>query len=189
MNVIRTIEINGVGLISFERSKRAKRIIISVKPFRGIRVAVPYSSSFNKAEAFVRTKTVWIKRHLEKIKQLEKKYSENVGIVDNIDRAKARITLTKRARLLADKCGFSYNRVFIRNQKTRWGSCSSKNNISLNMKLVILPGELVDYVILHELVHTRRKNHSKAFWIELEKLMANSKQIRSRLKQYGMELY
>jgi predicted metal-dependent hydrolase len=57
------------------------------------------------------------------------------------------------------------------------------------MKLVILPGELVDYVILHELVHTRRKNHSKAFWIELEKLMANSKQIRSRLKQYGMELY
>ena len=189
MNGIRTIEINGVGLVSFERSKRAKHIIISVKPFRGIRVAIPYSSSFNKAEAFVRTKTVWIKRHLEKIKQLEKKYSENVGTVDNIDRAKARITLIKRLRFLADKYGFSYKRVFIRNQKTRWGSCSSKNNISLNMKLVILPDELVDYVILHELIHTRKKDHSKAFWSEMEKLVGNSKQMRSRLKQSGMELY
>ncbi|MFC1930119.1 M48 family metallopeptidase [Chloroflexota bacterium] len=90
---------------------------------------------------------------------------------------------------MAKHCNFSYNRVFIRNQKTRWGSCSSKNNISLNMKLVKLPDELIGYVILHELAHTRRKDHSKAFWTEMDKLVGNGKKMASRLKSYGIRLY
>lgn len=86
---------------------------------------------------------------------------------------------------MADKHGFTYNRVFIRNQKTRWGSCSSKNNISLNMKAVLLPQELLDYVILHELVHTRIKNHSDDFWAVMNKLVGDGKDMASRLKEYG----
>ena len=185
----KTIDIDGVGSISFERSKRARRIIISVKPFRGVRVAVPYGSTFKKAEEFVRTKRAWIKKHLEKMKRYEEKCNENAGKADNIDKAKAKIILIKRLRFLADGYGFSYNRVFIRNQKTRWGSCSSKNNISLNIQLVRLPNELVDYIILHELVHTNIKDHSKAFWAKMDKHVKNSRKIRSRLKIYGMELY
>jgi len=185
----KTVEINGVGLVLFERSKRAKRIIISVKPIRGVRVAVPYASSFKKAEEFVRSKMAWIIKHLEKIKQYERKQNENADMADNIDKEKAKTTLVKRLKHLAGRNGFSYNRVFIRNQKTRWGSCSSKNNISLNMKMVRLPDELIDYVILHELVHTNIKNHSKAFWLEMDKLVENSKRLRSKLRQYGMELY
>ena len=184
-----TVEIHGVGLVLFERSKRAKRLNISVKPFHGIRVAVPYTSSLKKAEEFVHTKTAWLKRQLEKIKRYEEKYNYNPSNADYIDKAKAKATLVQRLKWLASKHGFSYNRVFIRKQKTRWGSCSSKNNISLNMKLVRLPDELVDYVILHELAHTLKRDHSKAFWAELEKLVANSKQMRSRLRGYGMELY
>ncbi|MFC1938894.1 M48 family metallopeptidase [Chloroflexota bacterium] len=182
----RTVEINGVGLVLFERSKRAKRISISVKPFRGVRVAVPYRSSFRKAEEFVNTRKAWINRHLEKIKRYERKYNYNP---DNIDKTKAKTTLVQRLKWLASNHGFSYNRVFIRNQKTRWGSCSSKNNISLNMKLVRLPDDLVDYVILHELAHTIRKDHSKAFWAEMDKLVENRKQMSSQLRSYGMELY
>jgi len=87
---------------------------------------------------------------------------------------------------LTKKNGFTYNRVFIRNQKTRWGSCSSKNNINLNVKLIRLPDELIDYVILHELVHTGIKNHSKAFWTELDRLVGNAKKMQSRLKEYGL---
>ena len=184
-----TVEINGVGLVLFERSKRAKRINISVKPFQGVRVAVPHISSFKEAEEFVHTKIAWIKRQLEKMKQYEGEYNYNPGNADYIDRAKAKIALVKRLKWLASKYGFSYNRVFIRNQKTRWGSCSGKNNISLNMQLVRLPDELVDYVILHELAHTIKKNHSKAFWAEMDKLVGNGKQMSSRLKSYGMGLY
>ena len=189
MTDIKSIEINGVGSVTFERSKRVRCIGITVKPFRGVRVAVPHKSSFKKAEEFVCSKRAWINKHLEKIKRYEKKYDENVGKANNIDKEKARTILVKRLNYLTAKYGFSYKRVFIRNQKTRWGSCSSKNNISLNMKLVMLPDELVDYVILHELVHTRKKNHGKAFWVDMNELVENSKQLRSKLRQYGMELY
>ena len=185
----KTIDIDGVGLVLFERSKRAKRIIISIKPIRGVRVAVPYASSFKKAEEFVHAKRNWIKRQIEKMRRYEEEINKNIGNADSINKVKAKAILIKRLEYLASKYGFSYNRVFIRNQKTRWGSCSSKNNISLNMKLVKLPDELVEYVILHELIHTRIKNHSKAFWAELDKLVGNGKKMSSRLKIYDMELY
>ena len=182
----RTVEIDGVGLVLFERSKRAKRISVSVKPFQGIRVAVPYASSFRKAEGFVNSKTAWINRHLEKVKQYERRYNYNPI---NIDKTEAKTTLIQRLKWLASKYGFSYNKISIRNQKTRWGSCSSKNNISLNMKLVRLPDELVDYVILHELAHTIVKDHSKAFLAEMDKLVENRRQMSSQLRSYGMEIY
>ena len=184
-----TVEIKGIGPVLFERSKRAKRVSISVKPFKGVRVAVPHGLSFKKAAQFAQTKADWIKTHLEKMRQYERQGYFNSHTADAIDREKARTQLTRRLQQLARHYNFSYNRVFIRNQKTRWGSCSTKNNISLNMKLVTLPDELIDYVILHELVHTRRKDHSKTFWLEMDKLVGNRKKMASRLKSYGSRLY
>ena len=162
---------------------------ISVKPFRGVRVAVPYNLCLKKAEEFVHTKVRWIQKHLERMRRYESEYKDNADAADNTDRDKAKIILTRRIKHLAEKNGFHYNRVVIRNQKTRWGSCSSKNNISLNMKLVKLPDDMIDYVILHELVHTCQKNHSKAFWSELGKLVGNERQMSVRLKRYGIGLY
>jgi predicted metal-dependent hydrolase len=152
-------------------------------------VAVPYSLSFKKTEEFVHAKRGWIKKQLEKMKQYEKKQNCKLGNTLYIDKAKAAKTLIKRLKWLASRYSFSYRRVFIRNQKTRWGSCSSKNNISLNMKLVRLPDELVDYVILHELVHTIIKNHGKVFWAEMDKFVGNGKQMSSRLRSYGIQLF
>ncbi|MFC2067417.1 M48 family metallopeptidase [Chloroflexota bacterium] len=183
------IKIKGVAPVLFERSKRAKRVNISVKPFKGVRIAVPYGLSFKKAAKFVYTQTDWIKIQLEKMKQYEKQSKLNANPANAMDREKAKKLLTTRLEQLAKTNGFSYNRVFIRNQETRWGSCSSNNNISLNMKLVRIPDELIDYVILHELVHTLRKDHSRAFWVEMDKLVGNGKKIASRLKGYGIRLY
>jgi predicted metal-dependent hydrolase len=184
-----TININGLGPVLFERSKRAKRISISIKPFKGARVAVPDGLSFNKAAQFAQTKADWIKTHLEKIRQYERQGYFDSICVDGKDREKAKIQLTQRLQQLAKLYGFSYNRVFIRNQRTRWGSCSSKNNISLNIKLVQLPDELIEYVILHELVHTHQKDHSKAFWEELDKFVGNGKKMALKLRKYGIHLY
>ncbi len=184
-----TVEINGIDPVLFEHSKRARRVIISIKPFKGVRVAVPYRVSFNKAEEFVHSKIDWIKMQLEKMKQYEREYNFASGVNDNIDKTRAKSMLTGKLKYLAGKHGYAYNRVFIRNQRTRWGSCSHRNNISLNMKLVLLPEELMDYVILHELVHTHRKDHSKAFWTEMDKLVEDGKKMSSRLKKYRIDLY
>ncbi len=181
-----TVEITGIGPVLFERSKRAKHVNISVKPFKGVRVAVPYRRSFKQAEKFVHSKTDWIRMHLEKMQQYEKEDRINQDASASIDRVEAKKELTGRLERLAGKHGFAYNKVSIRNQKTRWGSCSSKNNISLNMKLVRLPDELIDYVVLHELIHTRKKDHGKAFWAEMDKLVGDRKKMASRLRKHGL---
>jgi len=178
------IEIDDIGRILFERSNRAKNINISVKPFRGVRVAVPYRVSFDKAIHFAQSKKNWIRNHLNKMKAIEKEHENFLKNSTEIDRTEARKKLVNRLNELSEKHGFKYNKVFIRNQRTIWGSCSTKNNINLNMKLIRFPDEMIDYVILHELVHTRIKNHTKAFWGELDGLVGDAKEKNKKLKEY-----
>ena len=183
-----TINIDGIGPVLFDHSRRAKRIIISIRTSKGARIAVPTRTSFKKALEFVYLKKEWIQRHLARIEQNEKQRKAQANPCRTIDKAKARKRLLARLYLLGEKCGFTYNKVYIRNQRTRWGSCSHKNNISLNVKLVLLPEELMDYVILHELVHTRIHNHSKKFWNELDRYVGNSKVVAKRLRMNDLRL-
>jgi predicted metal-dependent hydrolase len=182
------IEINGVGPVLFERSARAKYLNISVKPFRGVRVAVPRGMSFKMAEQSVNAKAGWMQKHIAKMKQLEKEHEEVSGKEVQIDRKEAEKTLVARLKELAGKHGFTFNRVFIRNQKTLWGSCSSKNNISLNVKVLLLPEDLRDFIILHELVHTKVKNHGRDFWAALLKAEPNAKAFTFRVNKYNIRL-
>jgi len=184
----KTVEIDGVGPVLFERSQRAKHVSISVRPFTGVRVAVPGGFSFKQAEEFVHAKADWIQKHLCRMRQYEKESKIISGASGDIDRAKAKRKLTRRLEHLAGKHGFTYNMVFIRNQKTRWGSCSHENNISLNVKIIHLPEELMDYVILHELAHTRIRGHSDDFWAELDRVGINGRSLASRLKEYRVGL-
>ncbi|MCJ7684211.1 MAG: M48 family metallopeptidase [Desulfobacteraceae bacterium] len=183
-----TVELEGAGRILFERSNRARNINISVRPFHDVRVAVPFGVSFKRAKEFVCSKKGWIQKHLAKMRQVEQDHRILSQNFNNINRAEARKILVQRLDELAKKHGFKYNRVFVRNQKTRWGSCSSKNNISLNAKLVKLPEKLMDCIILHELVHTRIKNHGKEFYAELGRLVTDQKLLDSELKEYGAGL-
>lgn len=188
MNKPLTINVRGIGPVLLEHSRRAKRVSISIKAFQGVRVAVPPRVSFNKALEFVNLKKSWIQHHLARITLHETESRALADMSSGIDRVKARKQLTGRLNILAKRHGFTFNKVSMRNQKTRWGSCSRNNNISLNMKLVLLPEELIEYVILHELVHTRIPNHSKDFWGELDKYAGNSKAIASKLKKYDLGL-
>lgn len=97
----------------------------------------------------------------------------------------ARKVCTDRVETLARKYGFSFKRIRISSARTRWGSCSSKGTLSFTYRLVTLPPEIIDYVVLHELVHTVEPNHSKQFWGEVERLMPDYKQHRSFLKKKG----
>lgn len=181
------VHITGVGEVLLERSSRAKHMGLSIRPFKGARVAVPRGVSFAVAENFVHSKSEWIKKHLERMASIEKRATA-LEVRKPMDRAKTRKYLVKRLDELCKKHGFKYNRVFVRNQKTRWGSCSDKNNINLNVNLARLPDQLVDYVILHELVHTRIKDHSHRFWDELAKFVEDAKDLDKKLKQYTPSL-
>lgn len=90
--------------------------------------------------------------------------------------------LADRLDFLAKKYGFQYGKISLRNQKSRYGSCSYLNNISLNINLMKFDFDVIDYVLIHELCHTRIKNHSQKFWQEVEKYCPNWKILRKRLK-------
>lgn len=96
--------------------------------------------------------------------------------------------LSLRIVQLAEQHGFEFNRLFIREQKTRWGSCSSRGNISLNWKLLKAPIAVSDYVILHELVHTEIMNHSAAFWQRVEMFVPDYNDAKMWLRTYGHQL-
>ena len=183
----KTIELKNVGTILIERSRRAKHLSLSVRPFKGARVAVPFGVSFASAEMFARSKTGWLKKHLNKMALMEQE-AKALSKSKPINRVTARKQIIDRLNYLSQKHGFNYNRVFIKNQKTRWGSCTGKNNINLNITLVRLPDELLDYTILHELVHTRVKNHSRQFWDQMDKLVGDSKKLDSKLSEYRVLL-
>ncbi len=100
--------------------------------------------------------------------EISEKYLENVLV--GIYRYEAKKILPTRLNELALKHGFQVNKTTIRNNKRNWGSCSSKNNISLNLQMMKLPDELIDYILLHELVHTKIKNHGPQFWARLDEL-------------------
>ncbi len=182
------INIDGIGPVLFEKSRRAERVIISVRISKGARVVVPTRTSFKKALEFVHLKKEWIQRHLVKIEQNENLNKVFINRFLAIDKVDARKSLTDRLYHLAKEHGFTCNNVSIREQRIRWGSCSHKNNISLNMKLVLLPKELIDYVMLHELVHTRIHNHSMKFWSELDRYTGNGKVMAKRLRMNDLRL-
>jgi predicted metal-dependent hydrolase len=183
-----TIHVKDIGNVLFQTSARARRIIISVRPGKGIRVAVPRRTSIDSAMAFVRAKKPWLQKHVARIQAYEKQKQAARDMFLNLDQSEAKKKITGRLRELARQYHFSYGKVSLRNQRTRWGSCSVKGNISLNMKLVALPRDLFDYVILHELVHTRVHNHSRKFWQELDKYVGSGKAKAKQLIEYGLQL-
>jgi len=171
-----TLDIDEVGTVLFEKSRRSKNLNIFVRPFRGVRVAIPYGVSFEEAQKAVESRIEWIKKHLERMKVFEEQHRADLTNKIPVDAAYAKKKLTLRVKHLAKEHGFFYN------------SCSHKNNISLNAKLLRLPEDLADYVILHELMHTRVKSHSSEFWSNLDGVIAGAKKIDSKLRKYHLEL-
>jgi predicted metal-dependent hydrolase len=186
MTDLQMVQVEGIGAVLLEHSRRARRIVLSVRTGKGVRVAVPYRTSFASALEFVRAKKSWINKHLAKLQEYDKRQQTFKEAFQIINKTEARQKIIARLAELAKQHGFIYNKVSIRNQRTRWGSCSAKGNISLNIKLVALPPELFDYVILHELAHTRVHNHSRRFWLELDKYAGDGKAKAKRLVEYGL---
>ena len=173
--------IDGIPIF-FKKNNRSKNIGIRINYNGDVRIAIPHLSTYRYAEKVALERIDWIRRKRAEMNKRAKTLKEKLKDIKPIDTDKAKVILINRLKELSDIYGFKYNRVFIRNQKTRWGSCSGKNNINLNINLVRISNELQDYVILHELVHTKIKNHSIRFWKELDKYVGDGKKYDRMLK-------
>ncbi|MBE9468829.1 MAG: M48 family metallopeptidase [Bacteroidetes bacterium] len=104
-------------------------------------------------------------------------------------RIEAKQYIPKRAKQLSEIHGFEYNNIFIKNIRSRWGSCSYKDNLNFTLHLMRLPDYLIDYVILHELCHTVHKNHGKEFWALLNKVSGDAKGLRNEMRNWEIKIY
>lgn len=143
---------------------------------------LPRSLPEKEALEFAKRHELWIVRNYRKVAELAQEqriYSED-EIYAHVD--KLCPVLEHRVSYYASLMGVTYGRITIRNQRTRWGSCSAKGNLNFNWKLSLLPDELLDYVIVHELAHRLEMNHSERFWVQVERILPDYKERRRRLK-------
>lgn len=189
MEETRIINIPGMGDVRTQKSRRATRFSISVTNSGDVRVTIPRRGTIGQAKSFLRGKSDWVAKHRENACRLRLRHEALVAHCKPVSREEATILLRERLGHLARKYNFSFNKVSIRNQKTRWGSCSARNNVSLNEKLARLPRRLMDYVLLHELVHTHVRNHREDFWRELGKCIEDVRGLRRELREYRLGLF
>lgn len=170
-----------------------KTVAIQVNSDLSVTVRAPYSASEKDIEEILKKKEAWISRHIEKIKKTKERFEAEP--TEKLTREKvialaeeALKVIPERVEYFAKVIGVTYGKITVRNQKTRWGSCSSKGNLNFNCLLMLAPPEVLDYVVVHELCHRKQMNHSKAFWLEVEKVLPNYKEVRKWLKEEGSQM-
>lgn len=178
----------GNAEVTVIKSKR-KTISIQIKPDEVI-VRAPTRMKQTDVEKFVETKRNWIEKHLKSVSEKQKHLQNTEPYTEDEIRsfiAKAKEIIPTKVEFYADKIGVTYNKITIRCQRTRWGSCSSKGNLNFNCLLVLLPDEIIDSVVVHELCHRKQMNHSAKFYAETLKAFPDYNRCRQWLKQNGNE--
>ena len=171
------------------RSSR-RTISLEIKPDMTVVVRVPLRMGERDIQAFLREKADWIERTIEKLeKQTAEAQKDSLSMQELKQLADLALEkLPERVAYYASQIGVTYGRITIRNQRTRWGSCSSKGNLNFNCLLMLMPAEIQDYVVVHELCHRLEMNHSKAFWGRVEEILPDYKARRKWLKDHGAEI-
>ena len=172
------------------RSQR-KTMSLEIKLDGQIIVGAPLRLSQVRIRRFVEQKQEWILKNLEKIQKREVQ-RETVPGLSKEERTRlqqeACRKIPERIAYFAEKIGVSYGRITLRQQKTRWGSCSANGNLNFNWLLILAPPEVLDYVVVHELCHRRQMNHSQAFWNEVSAVLPGYKEQKKWLKDNGWKL-
>ena len=173
-----------------------KTIAIQVTRDGRVLVRSPRRCSRSYIDTFISENERWVLKHLARTKEL-KEQQEAVASphppLSAKDRSRyieiARDIFTRKTEYYARIMGVSYGRISIREQKTRWGSCSSKGNLNFNWRLILAPEEVLDYVVVHELAHRREMNHSKAFYAIVESVLPDYRTARKWLRDKGQTLW
>ena len=169
------------------RSAR-KTMTLEVRRDGNVIVRAPLRTGLPRIKRFVNQKQEWVLGCLERTKEYREQKPLSADLSEskrNVYIRKAKETITKRVSYFARLMGVSYRNITIREQKTRWGSCSSEGNLNFHWKLVLMPPEVLDYVVVHELAHRKEMNHSRKFWAEVKNVLPDYEKRRKWLKEFG----
>ena len=165
-------------------SRRARRVCLTIYSGSELVVTKPWLVSERMVDKFIRKKAAWIIRGLDTFIKIGHHHLEfGAAAADyQAKKAAALAVISERVEHFNQFYNFSYFKITVRNQRTCWGSCSKKGNLNFNYRLLNLPAELRDYVIVHELCHLREFNHSPRFWDLVARVLPEHQAMRRRLK-------
>ena len=170
-------------------SKRARNLRLTIRGDGGLVATLPRGMHRRFAERFIAKKSRWVIDTLERFKKFPAGSFAKGSKRDFLaHKERARAFAQERLAYFSPVCGLSYGRISIRNQKTRWGSCSRKGNLNFNYKIVLLPPRHADYIIAHELCHRKELNHSQRFWDLVAELIPDHRGIRAELRKGGGDI-
>lgn len=165
-----------------------KRLRLSVRHDGSILISAPIFLKETIIENFIQAKKDWLLSQIISLKNKEKLITPK-GHKNYIKhKNEALLLITERIKKLNLKYNFQYNKISIKNQKTLWGSCSKNGNLNFNYKIIFLPSEIQDYIIIHELCHLKELNHSPNFWNLVTQELPEYKSIKIKLKKSGIIL-
>ncbi len=170
--------------VVLERSDR-KTLAIGVTEEEALRIKAPSFMKEKDIMHFVRKKTFWIYKQVKKVRKNRTHMVIYSKEEERSFREKAREQLTKRTEYYSRLIGIRYEKIRIADQRTRWGSCSSRGTISYNWHLILLPDNILDYVVVHELCHLLEMNHSARFWDQVERVLPDYRERKNWLKKEG----
>ena len=167
----------------FVRYRRAKRYVLRVREDGTIRVTIPRGGSRREAQAFAERERDWIASELKRVADKQAAVVDEGAVSEqSVLRKRAKRELPVRLTELASRLGLTVSRISVKNQRLRWGSCSRAGHICLNWRLVQMPPWVRDYVLIHELMHLKRLDHSPAFWNLVATACPNYKEARTWLR-------
>lgn len=179
------IEIEDLNIPIVLQRKKRKTLVITVTNDGKLLVKAPFRMPENQIKSFINKKSNWIYKNMKHV--LEANKNKEVKTEEDINKLKkqAREILTKRTDYYKQIIKVDYERIRIGNQKTIWGSCSSRKTISYNCHLVLMPEQIIDYVVVHELCHLVEMNHSADFWKKVSEVLPDYMSRRKWLKENG----
>lgn len=170
------------------QKSRRRSISVSVLPDNRVLVKAPYGTAERTVQEFLLSKKSWITKHIQKQNSQNEKAQE-LGLLSDEEirkiRRQAKKIIPERVGYWAKQISVTYGKISIRLQSTRWGSCSANGNLSFNCLLVIMPEEILDSVVVHELCHRKHMNHSKEFYEEIYRFFPDYERCNKWLKENG----
>ncbi|HEU4687513.1 MAG TPA: M48 family metallopeptidase [Vicinamibacterales bacterium] len=172
-----------IAPLYFVRHRRARRYLLRVEHDGRLRVTIPRGGSQREADAFARRHVEWVQRQRAVLRQVRFSADDRQRL-----RAQAYEELPPRLQALAEQHSLRVARISIRNQRTRWGSCGRDGHICLNWRLAAMPAWVRDYVMIHELMHLKRLDHSPAYWRLVAEAYPRFREARQWLRAHGPDL-
>lgn len=169
---------------NLKKSKRARQMRLTIYCDGSLVATVPQKYSASVLEQFILEKSNWIMRKIEYFNNFGNKEFWKNSPEDYLKcREEALEYVENKLGHFNHFYNFKYGNIFIRNQKTRWGSCSRNGNLSFNYKIIFLPEALADYIIVHEICHLKEFNHSSRFWHLVGETIADYKRLRREVRK------